>query len=251
MPRLELSITGIHSLQEVAKGDDLAELIALAIRSEKLDLLPKDIIVITHKVVSKAEGRLVQLETIIPSCLAEEWAKLHNKDPRVVELILRQSHRIVRMEKGILITETKHGFVCANAGVDCSNVPKGMALLLPKNPDLSARQLRDSLVKEFGVSLAIIITDTFGRPWRDGQVNFAIGVAGLEGLRDYRGEEDTFGRKLEASVIAVADELAAAAELVMGKTQRIPLACIRGFDFQEQDGSGQSLIRPLKDDLFR
>jgi len=251
MPRLELSVTGIHGLPEVAEGDDLPQLIATAIRSENLNLRPKDILVITHKVVSKAEGRLVRLETIIPSSLAEEWGKLHNRDPRVVELILRETHRMVRMEKGILITETQHGFVCANAGVDCSNVPKGMALLLPKNPDGSARRLRDSLVKEFAVNLAVVITDTFGRPWREGQVNFAIGVAGLEAIRDYRGGEDTFGRKLEASVIAVADELAAAAELVMGKTQRVPLACIRGFDFQEHDGSGQSLIRPHKDDLFR
>ena len=247
----EIRILPLPSLPEVAPGDDLAALIVHALASAKLQPESGDIFVVTQKIVSKAEGRLMQLKTVEPSAQAREWAQTYGKDARVIEVILRQAKRIVRKERGVLIVETQHGFVCANAGVDASNVPEGVVTLLPEDPDGSARRLREQLEKTFGVQLAVIISDTFGRPWREGVANVALGVAGLEPLLDYRGQPDTHGHTLQMTVVAVADELAAAAELVMGKTNRVPVALIRGYKYNPAAGSGRHLLRRPEEDLFR
>ncbi len=247
----EIRILPLPSLPEVSPGDDLGALIVPALKSSGLQPESGDIFVVTQKIVSKAEGRLVRLDTVEPSARAREWAETYGKDARVIEVILRQAKRVVRMERGVLIVETQHGFVCANAGVDASNVPDGVVTLLPEDPDGSARRLREQLEKTFGVHLAVIISDTFGRPWREGVANVALGVAGLEPLLDYRGQPDTHGHTLQMTVVAVADELAGAAELVMGKTKRIPVAIIRGFKYSPAAGSGQELLRRPEEDLFR
>ena len=238
-------------MPEVGQGSGLGELICRAVRDASLAVLDGDIFVVTQKVVSKDEGRTVRLESVKPSRLARNWAGELDKDPALVEIILSQSRRIVRMDHGRLIVETHHGFVCANAGVDQSNTAAGEVTLLPEDPDASARRLRSCLEKSFGTRLAVIVSDTFGRPWREGLVNVAIGVAGLAPLVDYRGGPDSAGRRLEATAMAWADELAGAAEPVMGKTQGIPVAIIRGITFQEAEGSARSLIRPPEQDLFR
>jgi coenzyme F420-0:L-glutamate ligase/coenzyme F420-1:gamma-L-glutamate ligase len=216
-----------------------------------LELADKDIIVIAQKIVSKAEGRVLRLDSITPSTLAREWAAAYDKDARMVEAVLIESRRIVRMERGVIISETRHGFVCANAGVDASNVAEDMITLLPEDPDGSARVIQAALEQEFKVSLAIIISDTFGRPWREGIANVAIGVAGIAPLIDYRGQADSFGRPLRVTVIAVADELASAAELVMQKSAAVPVVIIRGFDYEAREASARELIRPPEQDLFR
>ena len=238
-------------MPEIVPGDDLGAQIVQAVGKAGLQIGARDIFVITQKIVSKAEGRMIPLESVAPSPLAREWAAAQQKDPRVLELILRETRRVVRMDRGILIAETKNGFVCANAGVDASNCPEGTVTLLPENPDESARKLRTRLQEAFGVPLAVIISDTFGRPWREGVVNVALGVAGLAPLRDYRGQPDTYGRPLQVTVVALADELAAAAELVMRKTSRVPVAVIQGFDYDRTDGAGRDLLRPAEQDLFR
>lgn len=247
----EVRVIGISGLPQVTAGDDLGDLIVQAVRGVALEIENKDVFVVAQKVVSKAEGRIVSLDSVRPSFQARSWAETHGKDARRIEVVLAQTRRIVRMEKGILVVETKHGFVCANAGVDSSNVPGGVVTLLPKDPDLSAKRMRDSLERVFGVTLGIIISDTVGRPWREGIVNVALGVAGLSPFLDYHGQRDRFGRRLESTRIAVADELAAAAELVMGKTREIPVAVVRGFDYCEGEGSGREMIRPAEQDLFR
>jgi coenzyme F420-0:L-glutamate ligase/coenzyme F420-1:gamma-L-glutamate ligase len=201
--------------------------------------------------VSKAEGRLVKLDSIVPSQRAKDWGAEFARDPHLVELVLREARSILRMERGIIIAETGHGFICANAGVDASNAPDGYAILLPQDPDASARHLKHRLEKEFGVVLGIIVSDSFGRPWREGLVNVALGVAGLSPLLDYRGRNDTAGKVLTATVIATADELASAAELVTGKLARIPVALIRGADLSGRHGSGRDLLRAPENDLFR
>lgn len=202
-----------------------------------MEIQKKDVFVVAQKVVSKAQAQL--------------WAEAHGKNARLVEVVLKQARRVVRMEKGVLITQTQHGFVCANAGVDRSNVPGEAVTLLPEDPDLSAAQMRDTLEQAFGVPLGVIISYTMGRPWRQGIVNIALGVAGLSPFVDYRGQVDTFGARLESTLIAAADELAAAAELVMGKTRKIPVAVVRGFSYREGEGSGREMIRPAERDLFR
>lgn len=247
----EIRILPLASLPEVGPGDDLGALIVSALASAELRPETGDIFVVTQKIVSKAEGRLVRLETVEPSAPAREWAQTYGKDARVIEVILREAKRIVRMERGVLIVETKHGFVCANAGVDASNVPEGMVTLLPEDPDQSARRLREELEKAFGIPLAVILSDTFGRPWREGVANVALGVAGLAPLLDYRGQPDTHGHTLQMTVVAAADELAAAAELVMGKTNRVPVALIRGYQYNPAAGSGRDLLRRAENDLFR
>jgi len=206
---------------------------------------------VAQKVVSKAEGRIVRLDSIKPSEQAEQWAAEYQKDPRLIEVVLRETSSIVRMERGVIIVKTRHGFVCANAGVDLSNVPSGTASLLPENPDRSARMLQEQLSRAFGVHVAVIISDTFGRPWREGLVNIALGVAGMTPLIDYRGQNDVHGKTLQATVIALADELAAASGLVMGKLSCVPAAVIQGVMMSEGTGSGADLIRPAERDLFR
>lgn len=251
MAASDLHILGVPGLGEIAPGDDLAALLTEAVRRAGLRIGSGDIFVVTQKVVSKAEGRIVRLDTVEPSAVARAWAAQQGKDARVLELILRESRRIVRMDRGILIVETHHGFVCVNAGVDASNAPVGSVTLLPEDPDRSARQLRTRLEQAFGVPLAVIISDTFGRAWREGLVNVALGVAGLVPLLDYRGQPDSQGRPLHVTRIAVADELAAAAELVMGKTGGLPAAVIQGYRYQAGEGSARELLRAAEQDLFR
>jgi coenzyme F420-0:L-glutamate ligase / coenzyme F420-1:gamma-L-glutamate ligase len=208
--------------------------------------------VVTHKIVSKAEGRLVDLRTIEPSTLAKAYATRYGKDPRQIEVVFRESRRIVRMDRGIIISETHHGFVCANAGVDASNVPDDDTVcLLPVDPDASARRLRDALADDPGVEVAVVISDSFGRTWRHGITDVAIGVAGMDPVADYRGQRDPHGFPMEASVLAIADELAAAAELVMGKTEGIPLAIVRGYSYSPVSGSARELLMPPERDMFR
>lgn len=247
----ELRVIGVPGLPEIAAGDDLAALIASAITSAGLSVAAGDVLVVTHKIVSKAEGRVVRLADVQPSQLARRWGASAGKDPRLIELALAESTRIVRMTRGVLIAETRHGFICANAGVDASNVKDGLAVLLPLAPDVSAARLRGQVSGALGVDLPVIVTDTFGRPWREGQVNVAIGMAGLRPLTDYRGQADTFGRRLQATVIAVADEIASAAELVMRKTTGVPVAVVRGAPIEKGDGTGRDLLRPAAEDLFR
>ncbi|HWP43912.1 MAG TPA: coenzyme F420-0:L-glutamate ligase [Blastocatellia bacterium] len=248
---MEIRVIGVPGLPEIVAGDDLALLIARAARKSNIEILRGDVLVIAQKIVSKAEGRTVRLDAIEPSGTARRWAEKYGKDARAVEVVLRESRRIVRMERGVLISETRHGFVCANAGVDSSNTPEGTVVLLPEDPDSSARRIQAGLEKEFEAGLAVIIADTFGRPWREGLVNVAIGVAGIAPLIDYRGEKDTHGRKMRVTVIALADELASAAELVMRKTEGIPVAIIRGLDYRERPASAAELIRHPDLDLFR
>ncbi|MGH2508892.1 MAG: coenzyme F420-0:L-glutamate ligase, partial [Ktedonobacteraceae bacterium] len=225
--------------------------------TQHLSLLQGDILVVTQKIVSKAEGRVAKLAEIEPSEFAQSTARAHDKDPRQIEAVLRESKRIVRMDHGVLITETPQGFICANSGIDESNVSGGTGevTLLPIDSDRSARDLRTRLQGLSGegadFEIALIISDTWGRPWRNGQVNMAIGAAGLEPLSDYRGQIDPYGYELHASVIAVADELAAAAELVMGKIDRVPVALIRGYAYTPGTSTAQTLLRDPATDMFR
>ena len=244
-----VEVLPVEGIPEVRPGDDQPELIA---RAAGEDLRAGDILVVTHKVVSKAEGRLVDLRGIEPSALAKGFAARYERDPRQIEVVLRESRRIVRMDRGLIIAETHHGFVCANAGVDVSNVPgKDMICLLPVDPDASAARLREALATRSGCDLAVIVSDSFGRPWREGITDIAIGVSGMNPLADYRGQRDPHGHPLEASVLAVADELAAAAELVMGKTAGIPVAIVRGYPYEGGSGTGKDLLIPPERDLFR
>jgi coenzyme F420-0:L-glutamate ligase/coenzyme F420-1:gamma-L-glutamate ligase len=255
MPSREISIRGLKGIPEIQPGDNLSAAIAASIAGERGNstegIEPGAIFVVAQKIVSKSENRIVRLSSVQPSPRARAWALQHKKDPRLVEIVLTQSRRIVRMDRGILIVETNHGFICANAGVDTSNAPNGCAILLPQDPDGSAQSLRIELERTLAIPVGVIISDTFGRPWRQGLMNVALGVAGLSPFIDYRGHVDSFGRSLKSTVLAVADELAAAAELVMGKTLGIPVAVIEGFRRPEGSGHGRDLIRPKDRDLFR
>jgi len=247
-----IQILGIVNMPLVKPGDNIADQIVKAAKAESIEIQPNDIIVIAQKIVSKAEGNLIDLSTIHPSSLAETIAKTSGKDPRHVEVILRESTSIVRMRGPHLIVETSHGFICANAGVDRSNVGKeDSVVLLPIDPDKSAKMIQHRIKQLTGANVGIVISDTFGRAWRNGQVNVAIGVAGLSPIVDYRGTQDMFGNQLSVTQIAMADELASAAELVMRKSDRIPVAIVRGVDYVKQDGSIRLLIRPREEDLFR
>jgi coenzyme F420-0:L-glutamate ligase/coenzyme F420-1:gamma-L-glutamate ligase len=248
----ELRLIGLRGMPEVRPGTDLARAVIEAMRVSGVRLQDDDILVVTHKIVSKAEGQLVNLRTIEPSALATNLAQRYAKDARHVEMVLRESARIVRMDRGIILSQTEHGFICANAGVDASNVAGDDVLcLLPRDPDASARGLREALQRETGARLAVIVTDSFGRPWRNGIVNVAIGVAGLAPLTDYRGQPDDHGRVMNVSVLAVADELASAAELVMGKVARCPVAIVRGYAYEARDGRAAELVMDAAADLFR
>ena len=253
----EVRIVGIGGVPEVAPGDDLASLIGAGIAASGERLKPGDIVVITHKIVSKAEGQVVDLRTVTPSPLATEFGERWEKDPRKIEIVLREARRIVRMHNGLIIAETAHGFVCANAGVDASNVAADTVVLLPKDPDASAAQVRQALARRFGLhdsgALAVIISDSFGRPWRNGIVNVAIGVSGMAPLIDYRGLTDAAGYELSASILAVADEVASAAELVMHKLDGRPVAIVRGYrsPLPGEPGTGRDLIMGAERDLFR
>ena len=244
-----IELIPVEAFPEVRPGDDLDGLVADAVGGV---LRAGDVLVVTHKVMSKAEGRLVDLRTVEPSPLAKEYAARWGKDPRQIEVVFRESRRIVRMDRGVVISETRHGFVCANAGVDASNVPgDDTVCLLPVDPDASAAKLREALAQDPGVEVAIVISDSFGRAWRHGITDVAIGVAGMDPVADYRGLNDPHGYPMEASVLAVADELAAAAELVMGKTDGIPLALVRGYSYSRASGSAGDLLMPPERDMFR
>jgi coenzyme F420-0:L-glutamate ligase/coenzyme F420-1:gamma-L-glutamate ligase len=249
--QLGMTVLPVLGIGEVHPGDDLAAILLRALESQQTPLLDGDILVVTQKIVSKAEGCVVRLDDIEPSPLATEWASAWNKDARVVELVLRQSRRVVRMDRGVLITETHHGLVCANAGVDCSNVGGDRATLLPPDPDASAERLRSTLAAASAARVGVIVTDTHGRAWREGQINLAIGVAGVEALRHFEGQVDPTGYELRVTVLATADELASAAELVMGKIDRVPAALVRGLSRALGAGTASELVRPAANDLFR
>jgi coenzyme F420-0:L-glutamate ligase / coenzyme F420-1:gamma-L-glutamate ligase len=236
----------VTGLPEVTPGDDLAGLLA-----ERSELADGDILVVAQKVVSKAEGRLRDMRQITPGSQALEIARRNGSDPRQVQAVIDESVRLVRTER-VIIAETRHGFICANAGVDHSNVPGGEILcLLPVDPDASAAGLRERLRELTGQTVAVIVSDTFGRPWRIGIQNVALGVSGMPAVIDYRGRDDDFGRTMVGTVVAIADELAGAAELAMGKTDRVPAVVIRGYRAEGDAGTGRQLIRPPEEDMFR
>lgn len=247
-----IAIIPVPGVPQIQPGDDLPALLLAAIDAAKVGLKDGDILVLCQKIVSKAEGAVVDLGTVTPSVFARQIADLWDKDPRMVEVVLTESSRIVRMKNGVVITESKHGWVCANSGVDASNtLADDVVILLPKDPDASARRLRSAIERERGISIGVVITDTFGRPWRDGLVEFALGVSGLDPLDDQRGEEDLQGRELHHTVIAVADELAAAAGLLMEKSAAMPAVIVRGYRYTPAEVGSESLKRPADADLFR
>ena len=241
-----MQILPVHIEKEITPDDNLSKII---INSADID--DGDILVIAQKVISKQEGRIVDLSSVKTSLLSEGISSQYNKDPRIVELILSESKRIVRMKSGLIIVETNHGFICANAGIDESNVADGFATLLPLNSDKSAELIRNKILDETGKNIAIIIADTFGRPFRMGQTNCAIGISGLNPILDYSGTLDSFDRILRVTAIAIADELSAAAELVMEKTKKSPVVIIRNYPYDLMDKSIDDLIRPENEDLFK
>src|SRR5437016_1018805 len=246
---VRLSVIPVDGLPEVRPGDDLAALILRSLDHAGERLEDGDVVAIAQKIVSKAEGRVVPLADVRPREEAETLASIHGKDPRVMELVLQESKRIVRAERGVIIAETRHGFVCANAGVDRSNAGAPDAVvLLPIDPDASASRLREELAKRAHATVAVVITDTFGRAWREGHTNVAIGIAGLPALKRYIGQRDPEGYELRVTEIAVADEIAAAAELVMGKLDRCPVAIVRGLSFEDSDETAQEYVRPAAPD---
>ncbi|MCC6237840.1 MAG: coenzyme F420-0:L-glutamate ligase [Dehalococcoidia bacterium] len=246
----EVRVIGITGIPLIQSGDDLARIILEAAEAQGTPVETGDVIVVTQRVVSKAEGRVVPLDTFTPSPFALAWSRRWDKDPRVTEAVLLESQRVVRQVRGVFITQTHHGFICANSGVDASNVGgHDLVCLLPVDPDASCRGIRDT-ARARGAEVGVVMTDTFGRPWRDGHTNVAIGVAGLQPMRSYVGLPDMDGRELRVTTICVADELAGAAELVMGKLDGVPAAIVRGFPYIPGEGSASELVRPIDMDLF-
>jgi coenzyme F420-0:L-glutamate ligase/coenzyme F420-1:gamma-L-glutamate ligase len=250
-----LQIIPIPVEKDVTRGDDIGRLIIRAIKAKRISMKNHDVVVVTQKIISKSEGRILDLSTVKPSNLALELASKTKKDPRFVELILMESRNLVRHSENLIITETRHGFVCANSGIDQSNVSSpgdDLVSLLPVDPDLSAKRIREVIAKTIGANVAVVVSDTFGRPFRLGQTNVAIGVSGIDSIKSYIGRTDMYGSMLRITEIAVADELASAAELVMGKTERVPLAIVRGYEFPSTEtGTAKSLVRDSVYDLFR
>ena len=251
-----IQIIPIHIYDDIKPHDKIDMLILKSLQQRQQNIIDHDILVIAHKIVSKAEGQIVDLQYIKPSIKSLAIAKENDKDPRIVQTILNESKEIVKLSRGIIIAETKHGFICANAGVDQSNVEDSFnhAVLLPKDADASAKKIRESLRKKTGKDIAVIITDTFGRPFREGQTNVAIGVDGINPIKSYIGNTDMYGKKLRVTEIAVADEIASAAELAMGKLERVPFVIIRGYKYHmlhKKSISVSKLIRPKEKDLFR
>ncbi len=245
---MSLQFTPVEGIPEIRPGDDLA---ALLLQAASRSLEAGDLLVVTHKVVSKAEGRLVDLQTVEPSDLAVRFASRWGKDPRAVEVVLRESEEVVRMTRGVLICRTRHGLVCANAGVDLSNVAGGqVACLLPEDPDASARALFERIRRDVGFPVPVILCDSFGRAWREGIVNIAVGVAGMDPFTDYRGQADPYGYDLRVTRMASADALAAAAELAMGKVDGIPAVVVRGFPWKPGGQGAVCLVRSPENDLF-
>ncbi|HEY7202830.1 MAG TPA: coenzyme F420-0:L-glutamate ligase [Methylomirabilota bacterium] len=248
---MRYEVIGVEGLPEILPGQDLAPMIVEAARRQRTPIEGRDLLVISQKIVSKTEGRIVRLSEVTVSPSAQAVAEEIGRDPRLVAVILGESRRIVRKDKGVLIVETHHGWVCANAGVDQSNVDADTACLLPEDSDRSARALRERLRSLTGHDLAIIVADTFGRPWREGLVNVAIGLAGFEPIVSYLGQADPAGHVLQATILALADELASAAEPVMGKLDRVPVAIVRGLGWPRGEGSSRALMRDPARDLFR
>ena len=253
-PFNSIQIFGITGIPEIQPGDRLGPTIVEAARAQGTSLASGDIVVVTQKVVSKAEGRLVKLSTVEPSEFAASFARAADRDPRLVELVLQESKSVVRMDpdRGVMISETHHGFVCANAGIDQSNIPgDDVVCLLPVDPDRSAQRIMSDIHAATGLETPVIISDTFGRAWREGHVNFAVGLAGMDPMMDYRGLPDAQGREMHVTTIAVADELAAAAELVQFKAIGIPVSIVRGYPYQKSEGSSEQLVRERSRDMFR
>jgi coenzyme F420-0:L-glutamate ligase/coenzyme F420-1:gamma-L-glutamate ligase len=255
VPAETVRVLTVEGIPEVRPGDDLASLIGDALERSQgaLPLTDADVLVVTQKIVSKAEGAVVDLATVVPGAVATEFAGRFERDPRQVQVVLDQAVRVVRMDHGVLITETPHGFVCANGGVDASNVGPGTGshvTLLPQDPDASAAAIRHRIRERFGPDVPVIVSDSFGRPWRWGIVDVAIGVSGLLPLDDLRGTPDADGRVMRATVRAVADELASAAELAFGKTTGRPVAIVRGAAFSRGEGSIRDVVMPAEFDLF-
>ena len=248
-PRYE--VIGVAGIPEIRPGDDLVALFLEAAARQDTPITSGDLLVVGQKVVSKAEGRLVRLDAVTPSPVSLSMAAGLGRDPRFLEVSQRESRRVVRMDKQVIITETHHGWICANAGVDQSNVDEETVALLPEDPDRSARELREAIRSRAGAEVGVIIADTFGRPWREGLTNVAIGLAGFAPIRSYLGERDPAGRPLQATILALADELAGAAEPVMGKLDRIPLAIVRGLRLPPVDEGSKPLLRDPARDLFR
>lgn len=250
-----VNVMGVTQIPEIHRGDRIGEIILTAIATQGLSIQKGDIVIVTQKIVSKSEGRLVHLDTIKPSTDAFQLAAQSGKDPRLVELVIQESKSIVRTDskRGIIISETRHGFVCANAGIDTSNIEgDDTVALLPEDPDYSAELIYNQMKKAgLRFRVPVIISDTFGRPWREGQTNVAIGISGIAPLKDYRGDKDMFGNVLSVTNIAIVDELASAAELVMGKTDRIPVAIVRGYFHISRESTSNELIRDCDMDLFR
>ena len=249
----EIRVIGVEGMPEVQPGDDLGSMLVETARIQGTPIETGDVVVVTQKIVSKSEGRVVSIEDVVPSPLALEISEGHRRDPRHTELILRESKRIVRMDRGVIISETHHGFNCANAGIDASNIPgENTVALLPVDSDVSARGIRDTIRSLTGAEVAVIISDTFGRPWRNAAANVAIGVAGFNPLLSYVGQEDSHGNMMYTTVIAVADELAATAELVTGKVRGVPVSIIKGYPYEPmEDASHESLLRSPDKDMFR
>ena len=247
----ELRLIPLRSLREISQGADLAALLMEAAKRERVEFQRGDVLVLAQKVVSKAEGRTVNLRSVKPSELAREWAPRVGQDPRLIEVVLRESRRVIRMTERALIVETRHGFVCANAGVDRSNVPGERVTCLPDEPDASARRIAAGVRRRTGIAVPVIVSDTFGRAWRLGLVNVAIGAYGLGVLEDLRGTRDALGHPLRATILAVADELAAAAGLLMGKNEAVPAVIVRGFRYRPAKETAQRLLRPAAEDMFR
>ena len=245
---MTMQVIPIHLKNDVQPSDDLVDLL---LSSSKSTFENGDVLVVSQKIISKHEGQVVKLESIIPSELSIGIASAYDKDPKLVEAILSESERIVRMENGVIIVQTKHGFICANAGIDESNVENGYATLLPKDSDKSAQKIRLKILQQTGKKVAVIISDTFGRPFRLGQTDHAIGISGIDSILHYEGTPDTFGKTLRVTATAIVDELCSAAELVMGKTKKRPAAIIRNFEFEENNGNIQNIIRSKEEDLFR
>jgi coenzyme F420-0:L-glutamate ligase/coenzyme F420-1:gamma-L-glutamate ligase len=249
MRRLEL--IGVEGLGEIQPGDSLGGLICEACGRQDIELQDDDVLVIAQKIVSKSEGQIIHLDGIRPSPRAVELAQKLDKEPALVEVILRETRKIIRMGGRAFIVETHHGFICANAGVDQSNVGQRRVTLLPKDPDGSARAIRSEIQRRAGKHPAVIISDSFGRPWRVGTVNVAVGVAGLKPIKDERGMTDRYGYQLRAAVAAIGDEMAAAAELAMGKSDGVPVVVVRGCAVSQEEGSVRELLRSETEDLFR
>lgn len=241
-----MQIIPIHIEKEIEPSDDISQLII-----DSGEIHDRDVLVIAQKIISKHEGRIVKLSSVIPSLLAEGISSQYEKNPHIVELILSESKQIIRMDNGILIVETNNGFICANAGIDESNVKDGFATLLPLNSDISAEHICNEILKKTNKTVSVIISDTFGRPFRMGQTNCAIGISGMTPILDYVGTKDSFGKTLRVTAIAIADEICSAAELVMKKTTNCPVAIIRGLDFKNENSTISNLIRPQNEDLFR